>query len=179
MKSVLVALILALGCNDQSAAPPPGGGSGVPPILGTGNTGGSGPDDAGVDAGVDAGIDGGVSRGACDNARDLVAIASAGGVRDTSLSCSAIACAYWFWSPTQYETCINSCIETAVPSLSAECAACYGGLERCSLEAECSLFCVNNDTCNVECANCLVDKGCSKAFTACRGLPGDGCPSSG
>jgi len=90
MKRVLLTLILALGCSNQSAPSPPGGGSGVPPIVGAGNTGGSGPDDGGVDGGIDGGIDGGVSTGACDNARDLVAITTAGGVRDTALACGSI-----------------------------------------------------------------------------------------
>jgi hypothetical protein len=179
MKRVLFALVLVFGCVDQNAPPPPNAGDGLPPILGTGNTGGSGLPDAGVDAGVDAGTDGGASSGACDNAGDLGAIEGASSTRNTANACSANDCAFWIADPTQYEICVSTCVENGIRGLSPECAACYGGLERCSLEALCRPFCVNNDACNIACTSCLRNYGCSEEFEACRGLPGDGCPSSG
>jgi len=174
MKACLVVLALVIGCSYPSAPPPPGGGTDNPPIVGTGNTGGSPP----LDAGIDAGLDGGEPNGACDNTLDLVAIVRAGGGRDASHACSENDCADRIGVPGLYEECVNTCVEDRVAGLSSDCAACYGSLERCSLEALCRPYCVNNDTCNVECSNCLRDYGCSEEFEACRGLPGDECPAS-
>jgi|GEM_PF-2053353 len=171
MKRLLLTLVLVIGCADPIAPPPPGGSSGIPPLVGTGNTGGSPP----VDAGIDAGRDASVSRGACDNAGDLDAINSSGNTRDISRGCSQIICiAYSVGDLAQYEQCINDCVENGVQGVSADCAACYGLVERCTIEQSCSEACVG-DTCNTVCSDCLDSAGCTAEFEDCRGLPGDGC----
>ncbi|MGB8332759.1 MAG: hypothetical protein WCE62_21725 [Polyangiales bacterium] len=172
MKAFLVALALVFGCSDQGAGPPPGGGSGIPPILGTGNTGGSPPPDGGIEPGTDASV----SRGACDNAADLGAIESSGSTRDISRGCSQTTCLVEsFGDLAIYEQCVNGCVEDGVQGVSADCAACYGLLERCIIEQSCREACVGGDTCSTVCSNCLSTYGCTEEFESCRGLPGDGC----
>lgn len=176
MKPGLLALLLILGCTDPSTPSAPGGSSGRPPPSGTGNTGGSGPLDGGVDAGTDAGT----SRGACDNATDIAEIEAASSIRNTARACGArdSICVPTIGDPERFEGCVTDCVQEAIPGLSPECAACYGGLERCSLEGSCLDSCLIDDTCNPACRGCLAIRGCTQEFATCRGLPGDGCPGT-
>lgn len=157
------------GCTDNAPPTVPGGpGSGIGEGGGTGGA-------PGVDGGVDAGVDGGEPSGACENESDTDAIESAGGVRDIARNCGLILCANFVGNSSGYESCVGACVANTVQGLSSECAACYGGIERCSLDAFCRQRC-QNDTCSMTCLECLNGGDCVTEFEECRGFRGDGCP---
>lgn len=170
MKWLLLLGLVAVGCGEN---PPPtvgDSGSGVPigTMNGTGGVGG---------AGGGGGEGGATSKGACDNASDIDAIEGAmGSLRDVASACGrTFDCATRIGNSDSYGDCVSACVETGVTDLSTECAACYGGLERCGLSAFCRAECQSNN-CSALCLNCLNDADCITNFEDCRGLPGDSCP---
>jgi len=174
--------IFVVGCSDPSTAPAVAGGGGDLPITGIrpGGSGGS----AGA-GGIGGGAGGSETLGACDNGSDLDAIESAGeSLRDIARDCGLpnnpeFTCANLIIiNGPQYGDCIGECVEDRVPDLSSECAACYGGVEQCGLNAFCRTQCQLN-TCGVRCLDCLENAGCIEEYEECRGLPGDGCPEPG
>ena len=174
MKWLLVLSLCVVGCTNETA-PPTVGGSGNPSVPGQGIGGGS-RGTGGADGGTDAGTDGGERGGACDNGSDLDAIEGAGdGPRNIARDCGLIACANWVGNGPGYESCVSTCVADELAGLSPECAACYGGLERCSHDAFCRSQCQNN-TCSATCLSCMNGADCILDLEECRGLPGDGCP---
>ncbi len=174
MKWLLVLSLCVVGCSNETAPPTVGGnGNRTPPGQGIGGgSGGTG----GADGGTDAGADGGEPRGACDNGSDLDALEGTGDrPRDIARDCGLIECANWVGNGPGYESCVSTCVADAVAGLSPECIACYGGLERCSLDSFCRSQCQNN-TCSTTCLGCMNGAGCLLDLEECRGLPGDGCP---
>lgn len=176
MRSVLILVVLALGCGEPTAAPAAPGdeGSGGPlDILRvSGGTGGAtGAGGAGGASGA-----GGEAAGACDNVSDLEVLAGAGSVRDVARDCGVNRC-NGPSSPNAdvYEGCVNSCVENDVGGLSSECAGCYSAMERCSLDSFCQLRCQLN-TCSPMCLSCLRIAGCTEDFEACRAIEGTECP---
>jgi hypothetical protein len=176
MKWLLILALAALGCGDEAPNTFPAGGT-VPlaKIPETGGSGGGGGDGLGGAGGFEP-------RGACDNASDLGAIESASdSVRNIASDCGSLvnisSCASLILNAPEYEECITDCVEEDVPGVSAECASCYGALERCGLQQipSCRVSCQNN-TCSDLCLNCLTDEGCIEDYEDCRGLPGNGCP---
>ena len=164
----------ALAIGVQRPPPPTyGGGSGAAPIGSLPEPGGTGGIDGTGGVGGELG-----SRGACDNASDIDAIDVAGGglrdvARDCGLPSASSFCASLIGSGS-YEECISNCVEESIPGLSTECAACYGGLERCGFQSLCRTQCRLNG-CSTTCLDCLNRGGCIEEYERCRGLPGNGC----
>lgn len=140
-------------------------------VPGQGGTGGA------QDGGIDGGHDGGVDAGACDNLPDLDAIASTN-LNAVMTSCTGLVCLNALLDPLRYEECVTGCVEFNVPTMSSECAACYGGVARCGFDAFCLGVCQFN-TCGLQCLNCLNFTGCLAEFEDCRGIPGDSCEGGG
>jgi hypothetical protein len=174
MKWLLVLSFCVIGCASDEPPTVPGNGTPIPPAMGAGGTGGIG---GAGGIGGEGGAGGG-AKGACDNESDLDAIDGAEDtLRNIARDCGAFECAIFFGNGFAYESCVNMCVEDQVPELSPDCAACYGGSERCSHDSLCILRC-RNDTCRVGCLDCMSLAGCIEELEECSGLPGDGCPDS-
>jgi hypothetical protein len=173
MKWFLIVALGVCGCADNAPPPPPGGAGPIVPPGGFAGSGGSG----GVGGNGGAGGAGGLPRGDCDNASDFSAIEGAAqNLRTISANCGAsVECAANIGNSAQYGLCVTGCVEEGVNGLSIECAACYGDLERCTLDAFCRDSCQLNP-CGLLCANCLENAGCITEYEQCRGVSRDGCP---
>ncbi len=164
-----LAVFLALGlaaCNEDSVPAAPG--SGGRPPNGTGGTGGSAATggDAGtggnLGTGGDSGTGGAAGRGGaagaggdagaggsggaevlgdCNNEDDVAALAQLDPNARQLASEAALTCSDDILDKPAFTT----CVEMAFPSLSDECAACYGVLAYCSG--------TGGTTCNQPCAN--------------------------
>ena len=174
MKWLLFLSLCVVGCASEAPPTVPGSGTPIPPAMGGGGSGGAG---GAGGAGGEGGVGGG-SKGACDNESDLDAIDGAEDtLRNIARDCGSFECAIFFGNGFAYESCVNICVKDYIPELSTNCAACYGGPERCSHDSLCTLR-SRNDTCSTMCLDCMNLAGCITELEECSGLPGDGCPDT-
>ena len=173
--------VRALGCGEAAQTPiAPGEGSGGPINIGgsnsaTGGSGGSGGSGGQGGGGIGgAGGQGGQAVGACQNESDLEILLGEGSLRDVARTCGLSSCISMIGNSSAYESCVTSCVEEAVEGLSNPCAACYGGVESCGLDAFCRVLC-QSGSCNAGCLSCLRMAGCEEEFEACRGVSGFEC----
>lgn len=173
---MLVCTLVVTACGNDRV-PVLGESGPAPNVVSRGVAPGNGGTGGALDGGVDGGADSGVDAGACDNRADLVAIAATN-LNAVTTFCTGFVCFNTLGNFLAYEQCVNACVEENVSGLSSNCADCYGGVARCGLDAFCFGVCQFN-TCGLQCLNCLSFAGCLTEFEECRGLPGDGCNSSG
>jgi len=95
-------------------------------------------------------------------------------LRNAARDCGSFNCGPSIANPAEYESCVNMCIDLRVEGLSPDCTACYGAVERCSLESLCRPLC-QNASCSLVCLNCLDAGNCIEDLEKCTGIPDDTC----
>lgn len=173
---------------DGGIIPPPTGGSGGTGGMGSGGIGGAGGAGGlggvggiGGAGGLDGigGFGGAGDLGACSNPTDFAALAS---LEPESNARSEAA----FFATSQpcvgtpnlatFASCVAGELQTLLPTLSPECAQCYGDLASCSRLGGCNLSCAPNSclqptpcSCGVVCLLCPGYSECENALDACTG----------
>jgi hypothetical protein len=191
---VVFVLTTAVAACSNDVPPPPGGGTG-----GTGGTGGSGGSigtggaggTAGTGGMTGAGGSGGLAGSGGVGGQDGMAGASgAGGIGSTGACTIADTTTLAPLDPnarqratncglgppcegesdeTAFSDCVTTCVELEVPTLSPECASCYGNYAWCSqaCEDDCG-----TDSCSLACEICLSmapNDQCIPELTQCTG----------
>ena len=192
-----LSILLTLGlsaCNDPTPAAPTGGTDGgtLPPITGTGGTGGgsgaggdagaggaagrggsggsAGQGGSGGDAGAggQGGSGGVVELGACTGDFAEVASLQPGHARTLAASVTVSdQFANEFPNRALFDQCVIDGMQVVLTELSTECATCYAALAWCSLP-NCNISC-QNDSCLPICLTCPDYDTCREDLNRCTG----------
>lgn len=201
LAAVVLMLVVAHACVDQSAPYPPngiggrdgtggshgggtggtgggagsGGAAGTGGVAGSSGTGGVGGAGGQAGAGGIGGAGGGAIVGACNNETDVAALMA---LMPTNARQIAAACGISYQNEllneSQFKADVSSCVANGVTGLSPDCANCYGALAFCG--GFTCLFPCDVDSCSIDCLTCPGYEACITELTQCAGRPSTDCP---